>query len=101
MKKYLLGLLAVSLAIVTLSFTSNPTKFAAGYRYNSSSSDPLQVKNVSANWTYSTNPAGCSAGADLPCTFNWAQQNDVAFQTHLNTLGTVPAITDAATTKKE
>lgn len=100
MKKYLLGIMAVAIALGAVAFTPKPAKFAAGYRYNSSSTVLANVQNVSANWSYSATPSGCSVGENLPCIFNRASQDDATFQTYLNGFSTVADITTAADVKK-
>lgn len=67
MKKYLLGSIAVIMAIGLFSFTKVRTTSATTYAfvYNSTDYSPSGVSNP-ANWIQST--PSCTSGSDYPCT---------------------------------
>lgn len=99
MKKYFLGIIAVSISIACVAFSlpSKSTKVEVDWRYNLSSSLPEDLKNF-ANWSQSS--TSCTPGSAKPCIVPYESSQ---FSTFLSTLSDGTALSTLngmATSKK-
>lgn len=101
MKKYLLGLFAIALAIGFSAFTTNTTKTdndkaVVDYYFNSLDISEARVASSYQTWSSQS----CPSGTALPCRIQFNTNTYATLQIYLNSFASDQAVVNAAITKK-